>query len=165
MKLAWYEIAKSLIGVKELPGAANSKTIMGWVAKLGVKILGIVYKDDATPWCGVFVAYCMAMAGVTPPPIAVRAKAWAAWGMPCTPRQGAVLVFERPGGGHVGFYVAESPAAYRVLGGNQRDAVNDDTWIDKARCVAVRWPTEYAYLLPMAEVVHAEAGKLSTNEG
>jgi hypothetical protein len=35
----------------------------------------------------------------------------------------AVLVFERPGGGHVGYYFGEDATAYHVLGGNQGDAV------------------------------------------
>jgi uncharacterized protein (TIGR02594 family) len=91
------------------------------------------------PWCGLFVAYCMTAAGQTPPDISVRASAWSTWGLPVEPTLGAVLVFERPGGGHVGFYAGETAAAYRVLGGNQGDAVNY-AWIAKHRCVAVRWP-------------------------
>jgi len=52
---------------------------------------------------------------------------------------GAVLVFERPGGGHVGFYVGEDATAYHVLGGNQGDAVTIAR-IAKDRCIARRWP-------------------------
>ena len=134
----WHGVAKAQIGVKELPGPKSNPTILTWAGKVGRK-LGIAYTDDAVPWCGLFVAYCMTAAGQTPPDISVRAKAWATWGLPVEPTLGAVLVFERPGGGHVGFYAGETAAAYRVLGGNQGDAVNY-AWIAKHRCIAVRWP-------------------------
>ena len=134
----WHSVAKAQIGVKELPGPKSNPTILTWAGKVGRK-LGIAYTDDAVPWCGLFVAYCMSAAGQTPPDISVRAKAWSTWGLPVEPTLGAVLVFERPGGGHVGFYAGETAAAYRVLGGNQGDAVNY-AWIAKHRCVAVRWP-------------------------
>jgi hypothetical protein len=49
------------------------------------------------------------------------------------------MVFERPGGGHVGFYVGEDAAAYHVLGGNQGDSVTIAR-IEKQRCIARRWP-------------------------
>jgi hypothetical protein len=51
-----------------------------------------------------------------------------------------VLVFQRPGGGHLGFYVGEDERAYHVLGGNQGDCVSI-TRIAKDRCIAIRWPS------------------------
>ena len=48
-------------------------------------------------------------------------------------------MFSRAGGGHVGFYVGEDRFYYRVLGGNQQNAVNVMR-IAKSRCVAIRWP-------------------------
>lgn len=155
-------LARQWLGLKEAPGAASNPTIMGWAKRLGVKVLGMVYGNDATPWCGLFVAAMIAEAGFSPPPIAVRAKSWAAWGEASEPCEGAVLVFERPGGGHVGFYAGERADAYRVLGGNQGDAVSL-AWIAKARCVAVRWP---AAVRPKGDrIVLADAGGvLSANE-
>lgn len=138
----WLLAARAKLGTREAPGAANSPTIMGWAKKLGTKVLGIVYNADSVPWCGVFVATCVDEAGIVPPAIAVRAKSWAAWGQNIRPERiapGAVLVFERPGGGHVGFYVGEDRAAYHVLGGNQGDRVSI-TRIEKSRCIARRWP-------------------------
>lgn len=139
---AWLRAARAKLGTREAPGAANSPTIMGWAKKLGTKVLGMVYNADSVPWCGLFVATCLAEDGIAAAPIAVRAKAWAAWGVALRPEKlapGAVLVFERPGGGHVGFYVGEDAAAYHVLGGNQGDAVTV-TRIGKDRCIARRWP-------------------------
>ncbi|WP_454280466.1 TIGR02594 family protein [Sphingomonas sp. Marseille-Q8236] len=138
----WLTAARAKLGVRETPGPANNPTIMGWAKAIPVKVLGIAFNGDATPWCGLFAAKCVAEAGLTPPPIAIRAKSWATWGKPIAAdalAPGAVLVFEREGGGHVGFYVGEDDTAYRVLGGNQSDAVTT-TRIAKARCVAWRWP-------------------------
>ena len=139
---AWLTAARAKLGTREAPGAANNPAIMGWAKRLGTKVLGMVYNADSVPWCGLFAAQCVTEAGLIPPPIAVRAKAWAAWGVPINADNlapGAVLVFERAGGGHVGFYVGERADAYRVLGGNQGDAVTL-AWIAKDRCVARRWP-------------------------
>lgn len=135
----WMAIAAQYLGLRETPGPASNPTILGWAKALGVRVLGIAYGSDAVPWCGLFVAQVMTEAGFKPPAIAVRARAWSTWGEPCEPCEGAILVFERAGGGHVGFYVAERSNAFRVRGGNQGDAVSD-AWIPRDRLVASRWP-------------------------
>lgn len=160
----WLTAARAKLGVRETPGPANNPTIMGWAASLGAKVLGIAFNGDATAWCGLFAAKCISEAGLTPPPIAIRAKSWAAWGKPLAAAvlaPGAVLVFERAGGGHVGFYVGEDATAYHVLGGNQTDAVTI-TRIAKGRCVARRWPAG----LPVIgkPVLLASLRPLSVNE-
>jgi uncharacterized protein (TIGR02594 family) len=123
---AWLRAARAKLGTREAAGAANSPTIMGWAKRLGAKVLGTIYNADSVPWCGLFVATCVAEVGLPTVPIALRAASWAAWGFPLAADRlspGAVLVFQRPGGGHVGFYLGEDAAAYHVLGGNQSDAV------------------------------------------
>lgn len=137
----WLKTARDLIGTRETLGPANNPTIMGWAAKLGVTVLGMAYGADSTPWCGLFVAHCIKTAGLQPAKIAVRAKAWATWGVGVTPCVGAVLVFEREGGGHVGFYVGEDDTHFHVLGGNQSDKVCVAR-IEKSRRIACRWPIE-----------------------
>ena len=139
---AWLAAARAKLGTREAPGPANSATIMGWAKRLGTKILGMAYNADSVPWCGVFVAACIQEAGLTPAPIAVRAKSWAAWGARLQFGRlapGAVLVFQREGGGHVGFYVGEDKKHYMVLGGNQGNKVSIVA-IEKERLVACRWP-------------------------
>lgn len=139
----WLAVARTRLGTREAPGADNSKTILGWAKRLGTKALGMIYNADSVPWCGVFVASCFAEDDIDAPPIAVRAMSWATWGQLLRPERlapGAVLVFARAGGGHVGFYVGEDAAAYHVLGGNQGDAVTVER-ILKSRCVARRWPS------------------------
>lgn len=142
--MKWFEVATSLIGTREIVGSKHNPTIIAWAKKLGSKVLGIAITDDETAWCGLFVAHCMSEAGIPPASIAVRASSWAEWGSTLRADRlapGAVLVFKRPGGGHVGFYVGEDATTYHVLGGNQSNAVNV-TRIEKARCVARRWPKD-----------------------
>lgn len=147
----WMPYARTLIGVREVPGKGNSATIMAWAKKLGAKILGITYAADAVPWCGLFAAHVMDHVGIAPPPIAVRASAWSAWGRKLlSPRPGCILTFTREGGGHVGFYVGEDDTHFHVLGGNQGDAVSI-TRIAKARLSEMRWP--FGVTLPHPQVV------------
>ncbi len=162
MTPAWMDMAVAKLGIRETPGPANNPTIMGWAKRLGVKVLGIVYNDDTTiPWCGLFVAEVMSEAGYLPPPIAVRAKAWATWGDEVQPCEGAVLVFQRQGGGHVGFMAGQTATAFRVLGGNQGDKVSY-AWIARDRCIAARWPKNGP---PHGDsLMVATSGQLSTNE-
>ena len=57
---------------------------------------------------------------------------------------GAVLVFKRGKGGHVGFAVGYDPVRkrYRVRGGNQGDMIKD-SWLDADRLLASRQPSTY----------------------
>ncbi|MGQ3041124.1 MAG: TIGR02594 family protein [Brevundimonas sp.] len=147
----WMTYARSLIGVREIPGAKHSPTIMDWIRKLGPKKLGVAVKDDETPWCGTFAAHVMDHVGITPPPIAVRASAWSTWGRGLlNPRPGCVLTFTREGGGHVGFYAGEDDTHLHVLGGNQGNAVSI-TRISKNRLSAMRWP--HGVFLPSPKIV------------
>lgn len=151
----WLKVANSRIGIREIPGPKHNSNILEWIGKLTPKRLGMAIFDDETPWCGTFAASVMLDSGFEPPEIAARALSWATWGQPLsTPVPGAVLVFKRPGGGHVGFYAGEDDLAYHVLGGNQSNAVNVAR-IEKDRCVAIRWPT--------AEPVFGDRVFVSTN--
>jgi len=136
---AWLIAARAKLGTREAAGPANNPTIIGWAKRLGTAVLGIAYNADSVPWCGLFVATCMAEAGIAPPSIAVRASSWDKFGEPARPFVGAVLRFARPGGGHVGFAVGEDATRFFVLGGNQGDRVSIVP-IEKARLVACRAP-------------------------
>ena len=159
----WMIYARSLIGVREVPGAGNNPTILGWARKLGAKILGIAYTADATPWCGLFCAHVMDQVGIEPPLIAVRASAWGDWGIKLSaPRPGCILTFVREGGGHVGFYVAEDATHYHVLGGNQGDVVSI-TRIPKGRLAQMRWPAETP--LPPPKIVRVKPNGVPLTAG
>ena len=99
---AWLAAARAKLGTREAAGAANSATILGWAKRLGTRVLGMVYNADSVPWCGVFVAVCLAEDGIAAAPPAARATSWAAWGQALRPERlapGAIMVFARPGGG------------------------------------------------------------------
>lgn len=132
--------AIALYGVREKPGADNSPVILAWAKELG-GAAGNWYNSDDKAWCGLFAAICAKRAGFIPPDgfSALRARDWAKWGNPVSGKAGIgdVLVFERTGGGHVGFYVAEDATCYHVLGGNQSDMVRVSR-IEKSRLVAAR---------------------------
>jgi len=61
------QTASSLIGVREVARPANSATILSWANRVSAKVLGIAYKADATPWCGLFAATVMVANGIKPP--------------------------------------------------------------------------------------------------
>jgi hypothetical protein len=72
----WLSAARARLGTREAAGTANSPAILTWAKKLGTKVLGMIYNADSVPWCGVFVAYCLAEDGIKAPPVAVRAMSW-----------------------------------------------------------------------------------------
>lgn len=132
----WLDAARADIGKRELPGAPTAPFISDWLGALGAW-----WRDDETPWCGVAVAAWMQRQGIGLPKHWYRAKGWLDWGEPLVaPAVGAVVVFERPGGGHVGLCVARDQAGrLLVLGGNQGNAVTIAPF-DMTRVVGYRWP-------------------------
>ena len=67
------------------------------------------------------------------------ARNWLLFGQTVQPITGAVLIFERGTGGHVGFAMGQDDTTFFVLGGNQADAVTV-TRIAKSRLLGARWP-------------------------
>lgn len=153
----WMIEARKLIGAAEIPGPKHNPWIVAGWKRLGAGW----FTDDETPWCGLFVAHCIEAAGLPYPKLFPRAKAWADWGQPCSPTVGAVVVFGRQGGGHVGFLVGESPTDYYVLGGNQSNAVNIMP-IAKHRMLAIRWPASLGK--PHPGLPKMTGGTVSVNE-
>jgi uncharacterized protein (TIGR02594 family) len=128
--------ARKHIGLKEVKGAGTNLTIKYWLSNLRAW-----WSSDEVPWCGVFAAHCIKSAGYPLPKHWYRAKDWLNWGVdvgwPC---YGCVVIFERKGGGHVGFVVGKDKTGrLMVLGGNQGDAVNVMPF-DTARAVGYRMP-------------------------
>jgi hypothetical protein len=70
------------------------------------------------------------------------ARNWLLFGREVQPIIGAVLIFERGSGGHVGFAIGQDDTHFYVLGGNQSDAVTIAR-IAKSRFLAARWPATY----------------------
>jgi uncharacterized protein (TIGR02594 family) len=154
----WMRTAQSFNGLREVKGPKHNKTILGWLEKLNAW-----WRNDETPWCGVFVAHCMKEAGLPYPKMYMRAKAWTDYGSMLQRDRlapGAILVFDRVGGGHVGFYVGEDAGHYFVLGGNQGNAVNVMK-LGKSRLTASRWPKGEPVI---GGYVFLKGGKVSKNE-
>lgn len=156
-------VARAFIGVTEIPGASSSPLILRWARDLMVPSW---YDNDDKAWCAVFSNRVLLACQL---PVSgrgfdlLRAASFLTWGEPVGLTLGAVLVFKRPEGHHVGFLTGERADAYRVLGGNQGNAVNE-TWIDKARLLAMRWPTGVALPTSMVPILLSSATPLSQNE-
>jgi len=160
MNTPWVDEARKQIGVREIKGQKTSVKIANWLLSLRAW-----WKDDETPWCGVFVAHCIKTAGLAIPKNWFRAKEWLNWGQVITqPTYGAVVVFDRVGGGHVGFVVGKDKNGnILVLGGNQGDAVNIKAFAVN-RVAGYRWPKEVPLPVKQQLTVLAHSAELSTNE-
>lgn len=141
----------------------NRTTLSMWLKSDG-ETLG---NPSKLPWCGDAVDTALSLALPKEPRPGDLAKNpywalnWLFFGKPSEPVIGAVLVFKRPSGGHVGFAVGQTKSHYAVLGGNQSDSVSV-VLIEKSRCVGVRWPTSYkGEMLPLP---YSKASIISTNE-
>jgi uncharacterized protein (TIGR02594 family) len=159
--------ALKLHGVAEVVGKGSNATIIGWRDELnlaGAKISG--YSDDDIPWCGLFAAIVVlrarSAAEVAKDPL--WALNWAKFGVK-SPQAGLgdILAFQRNGGGHVGFYVAEDESCYHVLGGNQSNKVCI-TRVEKARCKAARRPLYHTPPTSAKRYVVNARGAVSKNE-
>lgn len=156
----WIEAGRLHLGVAEIPGPQTSPTIAGWLHKLRAW-----WSDDETPWCGTYVAHCIDAAGLPLPKYWMRAKAWAEWGSRlAAPVPGCIVVFEREGGGHVGFVVGRDLRGnLMVLGGNQGNRVSIAPFA-RTRVLAYVWPPGLPAPMHQGLIVMDAPAQLSTNE-
>lgn len=139
----WLQEARKYVGQKEVPGKGSN----AWIAGLWGKIkMGWLFKqlgnDDSTaPWCGAFVGAVLLDCGIPAAENGQRARAWLDWGIPLSvPAVGAVVVYERKGGGHVGFLAGQDlEGNLMTLGGNQGDKVSIAPF-NRERVLGFRWP-------------------------
>lgn len=142
----WLAVASGYVGLAEIPGRDTAPVIARWLRDLRAW-----WSDDETPWCGTFVAACLTEAGLREslPKHWYRAKAWLEAGYPLVrPSPGAIAVFDRKGGGHVGFIVGRDPGGrLLILGGNQGNRVSIAPF-DPSRLLGFRWPVPPSPGLP-----------------
>jgi uncharacterized protein (TIGR02594 family) len=156
----WLPYARRFIGLKEIPGTENNPVIIDWLIKLKAW-----WREDETPWCGTFVAAVCINSGIPLPVHWYRARGWLDWGSPLDfPVLGCVVVYERKGGGHVGFVMGEDQNGnLMTLGGNQSNKVSIAPF-DRSRVLGYRWPAGErvlsVYPLPLIE----SGAKVSFNE-
>ena len=136
-ELPWIAEARKYIGLTEIPGKNHNPTILNWLH--GLKAW---WKDDETPWSGVFAAHCLRVGNRDIPKDWMRAKEYAFCGKRLTnPAYGCLVVFTRQGGGHVGFVVGKDKAGnLLVLGGNQGNRVSIAAF-PTSRVAAYVWPS------------------------
>ena len=159
MKPAWIKEAERYIGVKEIPGLKHEPKIIEWWK--AIKRGGI--KTDEVPWCAAFVGACLENVGLASTRFE-SAKSYLNWGAPlAVPVYGCVVVFERDGGGHVGFLVGkDQQGRLMILGGNQGNQVSVAPF-DHTRVAGYRWPKILPQVTcPLPRIKSAEAA--STNE-
>ncbi|EOC1317134.1 TIGR02594 family protein [Cronobacter turicensis] len=153
---AWIEEASKHLGLREIKGPQhNAEILQFW---RDIKRSGI--KDDETPWCAAFVGAMLERSGIRSTRFE-SAKSYLEWGETLNEaRYGCIVVFNRSGGGHVGFVVGETSAGeLRVLGGNQSDAVNIQAF-PLERVAGYRWPTGQpvdSRPLPVAAASHSSS--------
>ena len=158
----WLTHARTYLGTAEIPGKQTAPTIARWLRELKS-----FWNDDETPWCGTYVAAVLRESDLPVAKHWYRARAWLEWGVPLdAPRLGCVVVYERVGGGHVGFIVGKDRLGrLMTLGGNQgnRVTIAPFEWL---RVLGYRWPlNRVAELAASGELpLLADDGQSSTNE-
>jgi uncharacterized protein (TIGR02594 family) len=133
----WLDKARRLIGTKETHAAINNP-IVQWADSLGGWIEEY-YTKDTIPWCGLFVAYVMFQCGYKPYQKGLSAREWLNWGKECDPQIGAIHVYERTGGAHVGFASKDRDEGFDIVGGNQKDQVCELYYPDD-KLIGSVWP-------------------------
>ena len=125
----WITKARGYIGKKETKVNVKDDPFI----KMLFEARGNVYKEWAenrtvneANWCAAFVSYCLDNGGQTALSgyDGIRAKSYLNFGTAIDkPVIGAIAVFPREGGGHVGFVVGGKDGQLDILGGNQSNSV------------------------------------------
>ena len=138
LKIAFEELDD---GVIRTPGPAATDQIVDYLEATTVG--SPLNQTDATYWCSAFCVWVMERAGYKSTKSA-WARHWLDWGQEIdnAPERGAITVFRRGTGGHVGFYLSHTDGTIRVLGGNQGNAVSIVNQ-DRSDFLGYRWPSSY----------------------
>ena len=166
IELNWINTARQFIGLREVKGTKHNPAIVQMLDEMGKfsNESKAWWKEDETPWCGLYVGYVMGKSGRFVVKEWYRAKEWANPLMTKlnAPAYGSIAVLSRQGGGHVGFVVGtDAQGNIMLLGGNQGDMVQispfkpdridgyywPSRWIDGAPVRS--YPADQRYDLPL----------------
>ncbi|CUH68708.1 Putative peptidoglycan binding domain protein [Thalassovita gelatinovora] len=161
----WMVEISKFIGLHEV---RDNAAVRAWLRSDGATL-----GDPAQlPWCGDAAATALKKAlpdEAWPDRLEANpywARNFTGFGIACRDVYGAVFVFSRGKGGHVGFAIGRSAdgSRYRIRGGNQGDMIRD-SWMAASRVLARRWPATWpaAYQRPLP-VLDASGAVLSVNE-
>lgn len=139
----WLDLARSEIGVREAPGAANNARVLAYYADAGFPEI----RHDAVAWCAAFLCAVLERSG-TPSPKSLSARDALKWGKAIAePQVGAVAVLwrVRPDSwqGHVGFVTEWDGSRVRLISGNMGDAVTEQ-WFPRSQVLGFRVPVTAA---------------------
>lgn len=137
----WLYKAITYLGQSEVAGTKHNPIIVKFSQRLGLLI-----RDDETPWCATFVGSCLEEACIRSTRSAL-ALSYRNYGIELGgPVIGAIAYMTRKNkagkiiGGHVGFVMGlRSDGAIMLLGGNQGDKVSIAAF-PKSRIIGYRWP-------------------------
>ncbi|NLY14588.1 MAG: TIGR02594 family protein [Gammaproteobacteria bacterium] len=155
-ELNWISVARQFIGMREVKGVKHNPAIVQMLDEMGKfsNEARAWWRDDETPWCGLFVGYVMGKAGRFVVREWYRAKEWASPLLTKldAPAYGCIAVLDRSGGGHVGFVVGkDSRGNIMLIGGNQNDEVNISPFAP-SRITDYYWPSRWIDGSPMKSV-------------
>lgn len=123
------------------------------------------------PWCADAMETAIKIA-LPDEPFTGKVKAnpyyalnWLDFGVDTAGVYGAISVFHRNGGGHIGCLVGISAdgRVLRIRGGNQGNTVCD-TWIERDRLKGYRWPTTYTGKKLPVPIMNSNGAVISINE-
>lgn len=119
-----FEFALKEYGEKEILGDSNNSRILQFSKEIGA---GWVSNDE-TPWCAIFIQWCLKQAGRKYSYMA-NAAFFLEYSLPTeTPQLGDIIVLNKENDkkkvGHVGFFIKNDRTGIYVLGGNQNNSVN-----------------------------------------
>jgi len=141
----WIAVARRELGVAEVPGPDSNPRIIEYLHSV-TTLPPADQQTDETPWCACFMQWVLAQVGIagTNSARALSYRNWAQAEPTASPRVGALAVFTRNGGGHVGFYMGDAAAGrVFVLGGNEGNRVaivSFPTAGPDYQLVDCRWP-------------------------
>lgn len=118
-----WEIALIEYDTLEVVGLNNNPKILEYSKEIGA----LWVKDDETPWCAIFMQWCLKKAGL-PFSYHANARYFLNYGEhTVTPKLGDIVILWRgsiaSSMGHVAFFVKENLDTVWLLGGNQNNKV------------------------------------------
>ena len=156
-ELNWINTARQFIGLQEVKGTKHNPAISHMLNEMGKfsNEAKAWWRDDDTPWCGLFVGYVLGKSDRFVVKEWYRAKEWASPLLTKlnSPAYGSIAVLSRQGGGHVGFVVGtDAQGNIMLLGGNQNDRVQISPF-KPDRIDGYYWPSRWIYGEPMRSVL------------
>lgn len=141
--LKWMSIALGEVGQAGVDGPGNNARILEYFRETSYP-----NATDEVAWCSAFVNWVMKKAGYVGTKNAL-ASSWASWGKSSKDVVGAIVIVYPKGtkfeagkaGSHVGFYCGTRDNRIRILGGNQKNQVNEMGFhLDSYSVQGYRWP-------------------------